>query len=256
MTKALPRFIQTLQKRGEISAQSGDQLNRTLQSKECCLGDRQADQIVRQMLVQAGGRTSSVLHVNSLMGACLVQGALAAHLGRTAWPGASITEAHPKALLHVSMPAADFIESIRQMIRSDHERDAALAAFSALHGVRLDPAWRDLRTLERGVWFPREPVSYWFPKEVGWRQQLLSACCLTGKCYPIASCGVLPNLFRSSISNQSHPGHPCGGEAVAQSPRPKAGEKSVAGGCCGSVIRLMSSWSLTGQFLLSPVAGL
>ena len=82
------------------------------------------------------------------------------------------------------------------------------------------------------------------------------SCCLTEKCYPIASCGVLPNLFRSSISNQSHPGHPCGGEAVAQSPRPKAGEKSVAGGCCGSVIRLMSSWSLTGQFLLSPVAGL
>lgn len=89
-----------------------------------------------------------------------------------------------------------------------------------------------------------------------WLASTISACCLTGKCYPIASCGVLPNLFRSSISNQSHPGHPCGGEAVAQSPRPKAGEKSVAVGCCGSVIRLMSSWSLTGQFLLSPVAGL
>jgi len=130
-------------------------------------GDRQADQIVRQMLVQAGGRSSTVLHVNSLMGACLVQGALAAQLARLAWPEASITEAHPKALRRISRAAADFIESLGHTICSDHERDAALAAFSALHGVRRDPAWRDLRAVERGVWFPTESaVSYWFPRAI------------------------------------------------------------------------------------------
>lgn len=128
--------------------------------------DRQADQIVRQMLLQAGGRSSTVLHVNSLMGACLVQGALAAHLARAAWSGAAITEAHPKALLRISKSAAEFDSSITQKIQSDHERDAALAAFAALHGARDHPAWRNLRALERGVWFPIEPVSYWFPNEV------------------------------------------------------------------------------------------
>lgn len=128
-------------------------------------GDRQADQIVRGMLTAAGGRGSTVLHVNSLMGACLVQGVLAAHLARAAWPNALITEAHPKALWRISKAAADFVTSLGQGTRSDH--DAALAAFAALHGVRADRAWRDLRALEQAVWFPHEAaVSYWFPREV------------------------------------------------------------------------------------------
>lgn len=129
-------------------------------------GDRTADQIVRQMLSQAGGRASSVLHVNSLIGACLTQGALASHLALVVWPGALITEAHPKALRHVSQAAADFIEPLSQTTQSDHERDAALAAFSALHGAFDDPAWQDLRALEHGVWFPMARVYYWFPRAI------------------------------------------------------------------------------------------
>ena len=59
-------------------------------------GDRRADSIVRKLVCKAGGRGGTVSHVNSLQGACLVEGAIAARLVRDRWPVAQITEAHPR----------------------------------------------------------------------------------------------------------------------------------------------------------------
>jgi hypothetical protein len=62
-------------------------------------GDRTADQVVRNAIIQLGASGGTVNSVNSLRGACLVQGMMAAMLLRLHQNQVPITEAHPKALL-------------------------------------------------------------------------------------------------------------------------------------------------------------
>jgi hypothetical protein len=64
-------------------------------------GDRKADKSIRNAMkglgaINVGG---TVQQVNSLRGACLSQGMMAAHLLRRELPEIRITESHPKALL-------------------------------------------------------------------------------------------------------------------------------------------------------------
>jgi len=62
-------------------------------------GDRKADQYVRRMVCSAGGSSGTVSHVNSLRGACLVQGVLITRMASLVWPHAEISEAHRKRSL-------------------------------------------------------------------------------------------------------------------------------------------------------------
>jgi len=64
-------------------------------------GDRRVDQAVRAKMQALGARSvwGTVQSVNSLRGACLAQGILAAQLLRSRFPNIRITESHPKALL-------------------------------------------------------------------------------------------------------------------------------------------------------------
>jgi pimeloyl-ACP methyl ester carboxylesterase len=57
--------------------------------------------------------------------------------------------------------------------------------------------WQDPSTANRGALrgFLTPETTIWQYTHV-WRQLFLSSCCLTEKCYPTASCGMLPNLFR------------------------------------------------------------
>ena len=90
----------------------------------------------------------------------------------------------------------------------------------------------------------------------GWRQQLLSACCLTENCYPIASCGMLPNLFRLQFQINLILAPVRAAKPSRSLPGPEGrGEVFFAREGCGSVTRLVNSWALTGQFLPSLVAG-
>lgn len=128
-------------------------------------GDRHADQVVRKLVCNAGGQSGTVSHVNSLRGACLVQGILIANLARAVWPGTKITEAHPKALLRVCASANVLVNSLQLMTLRDHERDAVIAAYSAYEMLHPSADWHDLVPKEVDPVFPAgNDIVYWFPK--------------------------------------------------------------------------------------------
>jgi hypothetical protein len=129
-------------------------------------GDRNADTLVRRLVCSAGGQSGTVSHVNSLRGACLVQGVLIARLSHTHWPSARMTEAHPKALLRVAAAARAFVGAPELQAVSEHVRDAALGAYAAHALVAQCAGWHDLATQERARFFPGgTEVAYWFPNQ-------------------------------------------------------------------------------------------
>lgn len=128
-------------------------------------GDRKADARVRKMVCAEGGNSGTVSHVNSLRGACLVQGILVTKLAIESWPNILVTEAHPKALLRVSAEARHFAESISKQTANEHERDAAIAAYTACAFAERRDGWHDISLLETNPFFPTgKPAAYWFPK--------------------------------------------------------------------------------------------
>ena len=141
-------------------------------------GDRRCDKTVRQAIRRVGANAVSgtVQNVNSLRGACLIQGILAARSLRNRLPGIRITESHPKALLWLLRLAnnerrvsavtithlAEFMECDRPQLSED-ERDAALGAFAASAMMLRLNGWRDLSLDEQDAFAPVSPVEYWMP---------------------------------------------------------------------------------------------
>lgn len=140
-------------------------------------GSRMADRRVRRAIVRAGCTTApgTVQHVNSLRGACLVQGIMAATELRQASPSILISESHPKAALWL-MRLASIERPIRVIVAGDipslqagdllateHERDAAVGALSGWAAATQPPGWVDLLTVEPESFFPAGPVSYYMP---------------------------------------------------------------------------------------------
>jgi hypothetical protein len=127
-------------------------------------GDRISDKGIRRAVVRAGGHSATVAHVNSLRGACLVQGVLAAESLAQRWPSIRITESHPKALLLVCADAKQFIAELS--FRNDHERDAALGAYAALAMCHSLPGWKNWVHSEQDTFVPSAgKIDYWFPSE-------------------------------------------------------------------------------------------
>lgn len=141
-------------------------------------GDREADRIIRRAIKKLGASApaGTVQHVNSLRGACLVQGALTAMLLKAAIPSVNITEAHPKALLWLigvatkrqpvkSVTMRDLSEffSFRSGDLSEHERDAALAALGSWAMTVKAAGWEDLFIHEHQPFAPISPIAYWMP---------------------------------------------------------------------------------------------
>jgi hypothetical protein len=129
--------------------------------------DRAADRTVRRLVIGAGGDGRTVMAVNSLQGACLVQGVLVTMRAHKEWPDALITEAHPKALIRVCAAAAAFVNGIPELATPGfHEQDAVLGAYSA-HALVTNAVadWHDLAARETAPYFPGgSAVAYWFPK--------------------------------------------------------------------------------------------
>ena len=131
-------------------------------------GNRKVDEIVRKALKDKGypGKKigGTVQDVNSLQGACLVQGILLGKYLHETYT-LKITEAHPKALEHLLKESGQS-GRINPLIEGldDHERDATLAAFAAWSMHERSPGWRDLRSSEEDSVQPFDtPVSYWMP---------------------------------------------------------------------------------------------
>lgn len=77
-----------------------------------------------------------------------------------------ITEAHPKALMKVSVAARDWVASLKLHSKQEHERDAAIAAFSAYALVTKISGWQDLAQQEHNPYFPGgKKVAYYFPNQ-------------------------------------------------------------------------------------------
>ncbi|EGN75019.1 Protein of unknown function (DUF429) [Idiomarina sp. A28L] len=145
-------------------------------------GGRAADKKVRDAIKLLGARSPSgtVQQINSLRGACLVQGAMIASLIAESFPEASINESHPKAFLFllglassVVQPSNVTVEHFSNYIKpsgrtySEHERDAILGCIASWLPARADKAWRNLAMEEESMIVPGayEP-NYWMPWEL------------------------------------------------------------------------------------------
>jgi hypothetical protein len=113
-------------------------------------GSRVADELVRTAIRSFGApqAAGTVQGINSLRGACLVQGMLAAIELREKFPLLLITEAHPKALRWL-LPEVAAITS-----NSEHERDAMLASIAAWAALHQPAGWSDLLGQETNVYSP------------------------------------------------------------------------------------------------------
>ena len=128
-------------------------------------GDRNADAFVRKLVCANGGASGTVGHVNSLRGACLVQGVLVARAAVAAWPGVALTEAHPKALLRIDTASRCFVDRLSTAVSNEHERDAALAAYTAWKFSTRAADWRNLAELDDAAHHPvGVTAAYWFPR--------------------------------------------------------------------------------------------
>ena len=136
-------------------------------------GDREADRALRSAL--PFGQKNLVMHVNSLQGACLVQGVLlgkALH-ERYGGGGFRITESHPSALFQVlkaqgRSPELEDIEVLLEGVEDNeqHQADATICAYAGWSMLQGSPGWQDLYCLEpRPVQPLGTPVSYWMPLE-------------------------------------------------------------------------------------------
>ena len=140
-------------------------------------GDRQVDARVRERIVQLGARGGTVNSVNSMRGACLVQGMMAAILLRVGHENVMITESHPKALLWLlghAIPGNPPLQiplcNLKDLVMgdtdgaTDHERDAALGAYSAFAMTMRFAGWENLYSHECNPITPLTPVpGYWMP---------------------------------------------------------------------------------------------
>jgi len=126
-------------------------------------GSRIADKVLRRAIRERGAPSpgGTVQEVNSLRGACLVQGVLAAKAIRDRHAEIRITEAHPKALLFLL--DASYLCDFPQLV--EHERDAALATISGWACIHHPDGWSDLfQGMGDDVYHVIDPpVAYWMP---------------------------------------------------------------------------------------------
>ena len=141
-------------------------------------GDRAVDKYVRTAICKLGASGGTVGHVNSLRGACLVQGMVAATMLRRKNPQLPVTEAHPKAALWMLGEAtktrrvsgittsalAQYFDVGTHAMASDHERDAALGALTTWAMLHRATGWKDIRGRDPNAVSPLvAPVGYWVP---------------------------------------------------------------------------------------------
>lgn len=140
-------------------------------------GDRHADKTLRKAIKGLGSHGATVQSVNSLRGACLIQGLLVAMLCQK--KGIPLTETHPKALLWLLRLAnrerppgkvaiddlGDYVVGSGLQGASEHERDAVLSAAAAFAMKSRQVGWQDLYALEPNnpstLLVP--PPGYWMP---------------------------------------------------------------------------------------------
>jgi predicted nuclease with RNAse H fold len=137
-------------------------------------GDRKADLTVRKQIGHwCSSPGGTVQHVNSLRGACLVQGVMMARLlrGVKSWSSLPITEAHPKAFILTRYYSQNKLGQYFNKIKNEHARDAAIAGYFAWIMVhpKMHSGWGDLLRedkLNSTFFSPIDgSINYWFPND-------------------------------------------------------------------------------------------
>lgn len=127
-------------------------------------GDRKVDKHVRKAIANKGGNPNTVMSVNSLQGACLIQGILTAIKLRSLFPELRITEAHPKAA-RILGDLKNKIEFMPGCNPCDHENDAAISALTAWAMISKNGCWENIYAKEIEPFSPiMAPLEYWIPK--------------------------------------------------------------------------------------------
>ena len=141
-------------------------------------GNRHVDELVRNAIKKLGAPSTggTVQQINSLRGACLIQGILVTHLLHRRFPEISITESHPKALLYLLGIAnrqishsvvslsdlSEYVESDESC--SEHERDAILGALTSFAQREKRQGWRNIYDEEKQPVTPFDfQIGYWMP---------------------------------------------------------------------------------------------
>ncbi|MDX2470604.1 MAG: DUF429 domain-containing protein [SAR324 cluster bacterium] len=123
--------------------------------------EREADRRLRKERNKVGGH--GVMHVNSLSGACLAQGMMAAKMIED--KAISIVEAHPGSIEDIISYKNELETYLSKVIlalpKRDHERDAALSALAAWVWYTKQPNWVDLTQK-----YPNEGQSFTLLKDV------------------------------------------------------------------------------------------
>lgn len=123
-------------------------------------GTRRSDEWLRKAIRRGGAPYTSgtVQAINSLRGACLVEGILAALEIRELRGAIPISESHPKALRWLCSEAWDAAGP------SEHERDALVGTYSAWAVVHKPAGWSDLYLMsERSFSLVPPPIHYFMP---------------------------------------------------------------------------------------------
>lgn len=128
--------------------------------------DREADRILRGMVLSTGGKSASVPALSALPVAKITGGVILAAKVRQRWAASRLTEAAPDALLSVDSGAEDFIRSMS--VNGEAEKPAALAAYTALAHYQSRPGWYDLRQFDQDIFEPHTDIKavFWAPVAV------------------------------------------------------------------------------------------
>lgn len=142
-------------------------------------GTRRVDAVVRRSMHERGAVTPSgtVQQLNSLRGACLVQGIAAGHLIRQYSPRVLLTETHPKALLWLlgfaspsREPADVTLSNLAALVittfgaPNENERDAIISCGAAFAMHSVAQGWCDiLRHEPQPLFLIPGNVAYWMP---------------------------------------------------------------------------------------------
>ena len=127
---------------------------------------RKADSHVWDALKKesSGASSGMVQAVNSLRGACLIQGLFLATRIKCKYPDCVITETHPKVLLEISPEVKDYVNQVPN-ICNEHERDAIISAWAAAQCLRPGDK-QNLFKLdeEKDIHIFLKKTMYWWPK--------------------------------------------------------------------------------------------
>jgi predicted nuclease with RNAse H fold len=148
---------------------------------------REVDVYARKVIDFLGAPAvgGTVQNVNSLRGACLVQGLTICKLLVEKYSNIKITEAHPKALLwslliankrnlvvdiNVEMLSPEYINMNKLnnnlLNDKDDKRDAILATIAARAMAFENSDWEDISAIDKKPIFLSNQVYYWMPKVI------------------------------------------------------------------------------------------